>query len=274
MSVYRQLGMLAEVEPGKVTTNLRALVYDQNGQLVPNVDVKLEAKVVANSGGHHHDDPTRRKGELSNGVAAGAGAVITGNTGSNGMGFTFVAPAIAGDHTIKASCIGKSCNQEGPDKIWVGVKGLKALSGSSVYTLIPNVNDPQHPDNHYLTSTALNRMTVLAALYEGLFPNVSVLHLNDASLERGGIFDLEHNWAAPHWEHCRGTVIDIRANGAEGALDIKSRNDPMRFRFEKLAGVAGAEAVWEVPKDREGNDLWPRRHFHTRLMGKEGLQCP
>ncbi len=270
--------ILTSIEPDKITNGLVAKVYDQNGQLVPNASVRLELSVQANSGGHHHD-VDRPKGILSNGTVSGD--KITGNTSSNGLVFAFTAPKVAGNHKIKASCTdGKNCKPEGADTVWVGHKGLQLLGDNAVYQLIPNATkDPGHPDNHYLTLTAASRLAVFATLYHAKYPDLAVLHLNDASLERGGIFDLNHNWRSPHWEHCRGAVIDIRANGAEGALEITNPTDPMIKKFKALAIVVGADAAWEVPKKKDPStnklvDQWEIRHFHTKLTGQEGLQCP
>jgi hypothetical protein len=176
---------LTSVEPGKPAT-LVAQVYDQNGQLVPDVSVRLEADVVENSGGHQHPNaPDRPKGNL--GGAQPTPHVITGNTGSDGFSFSFNAPALAGDHTITATCTdGKKCTQEGPKQVCVGLKELRNLSASSEYELIGSTDT--HPHNHYLTDTAVNRVVVLSALYRGylqrLFPDADLrLHLNDTSLE-------------------------------------------------------------------------------------------
>ena len=159
--------------------------------------------------------------------------------------------------------------------VWVGHKGLQPLGNNAVYQLIPNAaKDPGHPDNHYLTLTAASRLSVFATLYHAEYPDLSVLQLNDASLERGGIFDIGHNWKAPHHEHCRGTAIDIRANGGNGALDITSKNDPMIASFKRIATEVGADAYFDIPIDSTGAPRWDLRHFHTRLMGQEGLTCP
>lgn len=284
---------LVSVKPGKTTENLVARVYDQSGKLVPNVKVKLVVNVQLNSGGHQHDDGRHinsanenRVGKLASypGTTATVsenGKVLEGNTKQDGLRFSFKAPAPAGDHKITASCTdGKKCTLEGPDTVWVGHKELQPVGDNAIYQLIPNAaKDPGHPDNHYLTLTAISRLAVLATLYHAKYPDFAVLHLNDASLERGGIFDLNHNWRSPHWEHCRGAVIDIRANGVEGALNITDPTDPMIKKFQVLAAVAGADAAWEVPKKKDPStsklvDQWETRHFHTKLTGQEGLQCP
>lgn len=253
---------LTSIEPGKDAT-LVAQVYDQNNQLVPNVGVMIEADVVMKSGGHEHHDGQRPKGKL-NGQDP---PIITGSTGASGFSFTFKAPAPAGDHILKATCTDRTCTQQGPDRVWVGVKGLLPLPADSTYALIPN-QDVYHPDNHYLIYDAENRMLQLADLYRARFPNNPVLHLNDASLERGGIFDIYSNWVRPHAEHCMGTVIDIRANDAPGAVP-----DAIRNEFQRIAANIGVDAMWEIPVVK-GKKMPGLRHYHVRLMGKEGLQCP
>ncbi|MCR4346922.1 MAG: hypothetical protein NUV55_06945 [Sulfuricaulis sp.] len=261
--------ILTSIEPDEAT-DLVAKVYDQNNQLVPNVVVKLALEAKQNSGGHHHgnDSAIARTGTLA------GQQVLTDNTGPSGLQFSYKAPSVAGDYKIKATCTdGKNCQPEGADTVWVGVKNLIPLSGqNSVYRLIGQ--NQQHPDNHYLKSTALNRATVFAAFYQAKYPNTAVLYLNDASLERGGVFDISLDWKSPHFEHCHGTIIDIRANGGEGALNITSDNDPMIEKLKEIGRVAGVEPDFEIPKDKEGNRLWNLRHFHTYLMGQEGLQCP
>lgn len=264
--------ILASVEPGN-SGGLVAKVFDESNQLVPNVNVKLETTVQANSGGHQHDG-NRPQGLLSNGVSAGT--VVEGNTGIDGMAFTFLAPAIAGDHKIIATCTDRTCQQEEADTVWVGVKGLQSLSSTDVYRLVGQ--NSAHPDNHYLTVTAASRIAILATLYRARYPRLAPLHLNDASLERGGIFDIGRDWRSPHFQHCRGAVVDIRANGADGALNITSNSDPMIQKITELAARVGVQPVWEVPKSKDSNgrfvDQWDVRHFHTKLTEQEGLQCP
>ncbi len=271
--------ILASVEPGKTTGSMVAKVYNKNGQVVPNFNIKLVVDVKQYSGGHQHDNDrnTKHMGVLapvapSTGTVTQDGKVLEGNTGQDGLRFTFTPPAPAGDHQITASCTdGKNCTPEGPDTVWAGVKNLTALYPSEDYVLIGETGT--HPNNHYLTNEATYRTAVLASLWRQflarLFPETDfMLHINDASLERGGIFDTRNNWKAPHAEHCRGTVIDIRANDAPGAI-------PNGFRkiFEKFAKSVGADPRWEIPEDENGEPVWRLRHYHVRLMGQEGLQC-
>ena len=271
--------ILSSIEPPDKSTNLVAKVYDQNDQLVPNVGVQLTLEAKKDSGGHHHGDD---KVVARTGTMQGQ-QVLTGNTGPNGLQFSYKAPSVAGDYKIKASCTdGKNCTPEGPDMVWVGVKNLVPIpnatdpSGYQLYALIGR--DGFHPNNHYLTSDALTRLIILAGRYRDKFPNNPALHLNDASLGRGGMFDINfapytdkkgvyHSrtpggvpgswWVAPHSEHKRGTVIDIRANGGDGSIPV----DEEHFEaFEDIAQRLGTDAEIHSPDTSN-------QHYHVRLMG-------
>lgn len=255
---------LVSVESGKTTENLVARVYDQSGLMVPNAKVKLDLTAQANSGGHLHN-VNRPKGTLSSGTMTGE--TITGNTSTNGFVFTFKAPAPAGDHKITAICTdGKNCKQEGADTVWVGVKDLYQIPPVDLlYHLIEPNRDQYHPNNHYLTSPAITILRALAGDYRQMFPSAPVLYLNDASLERGGYFDIERKWnTGDHKEHRRGTVIDIRANREVGAIPEANFE-----HFEDIALKLGAKAAQHCKKDAQGQCVDSTRHYHVRLFGRQ-----
>ena len=242
-------GFPAEVEPGKKLENLQAQVTCV-GKSPEGIAVTITSDVEDNSGGHKHI-PGRRP--------AHAGTVSGGNvTDANGVvPFSFTAPAPAGDHTVTAKCVDGSCG-EAVGSVWVGIKGLVSLYDTHLYKLVGS--DDVHPNNHYLTNAASGSMVWLAELYRTRFPSDPVLHLNDASLERGGLFDIKYTartqwWSPPHEEHRKGTVIDVRANDAPGA--VPSRNHQV---FTQLARRAGADASLHSPGTYN-------QHFHVRLMG-------
>ncbi|MFQ5755828.1 MAG: hypothetical protein ACE5H7_06990 [Acidiferrobacterales bacterium] len=240
--------ILTSVEPDKTTNTLVAKVFDtETRELVPNVAVKLELDVVETSGGHDHHDANRPKGEFSSpsGAVNPDRTVLNGNTSADGLQFTLKAPALAGDHTITASCTDRTCTQEGPDSIWVGVKGLVSLSASDNYVLLHN-RDTKHPTNHHMSPRAAKKLAKLAEAYHKKFPKDLTLRLNDASLERGGVFDFDFPgrsifWRPPHDKHRRGLNIDVRANPKFNADAIPEGNFPT---FEQLAGQrVGCKAV-------------------------------
>lgn len=286
--------ILTSIEPGdraspslKDNTTLVAQVFDQSNQIVPNVDVELTADVVTLNGGHNHDDSDRHtnfSGTLapvpgSAGVVTQNNKVLTGNTGSSGLVFTFTSPAFpnnpAGDHTISARCTGgANCVQQGPNQISVGIRDLVSIPASQAYIPITPNADVLHPSNHYLTGAALQQLEDLALTYRQSSPRDPVLRLNDSSLERGGLFDIDfavagHNrqtdgwWRGigpigllPHAEHRKGLVIDIRANG-DGATAIPQKNFK---RFEQLMKRMRMTWIGENLNTSGG-------HYHVRLLG-------
>lgn len=161
------------VSPGETIGNLRAEVTC-NGTPVP-AQVILEVEAERNSGGHLHH-VNRPPGLLI--PASGMSPAI----------FPFTAPAPSGDHAIKARCVDDSCGTA-TARVWVGVKGLKWQASSANYVLLPN-RDTNHPGNHYVTANTERNVPNLASAYHRSFPNDPVLHFNDASLERGGLFDI------------------------------------------------------------------------------------
>jgi hypothetical protein len=88
--------------------------------------------------------------------------------------------------------------------------------------------------------------------------NPVLMHLNDASLKWGGKFDIKGKWAGKHNEHRHGTVIDIRANSASGAIPPE-----LTMSFKKIAKDFGVGAHLEYDSDPA------LRHFHTRLLNRK-----
>lgn len=246
---------IRSIEPSQ-TTSLLARVYNQNNQIVPNVNVRLEVDIVPNSGGHRHHDTIRSKGSLQG--PNPTPHVITGSTGTNGFTFQFKAPDVAGDHKLKATCTDRTCTQQGPDTVWVGIKKLIPLPNASTYALLRN-RDENHLDNHYMTYDAHIKLLQLADLYRRRFPGDPLLHVNDASLERGGLFDIDSNWSylpKGHKSHRRGTEVDIRANPdvyPKEAIPVRNFE-----KFEETALEVGGNAKIHSPGGSN-------QHYHVEF---------
>lgn len=238
-------GALADVEPGRQGDGLRAETLC-NGVPTPK-DITLTLTAVDNSGGHQHV-PGRPTGNLS----------VTG--GTTPLTFAYTAPAVSGDYTITAKCVDDSCG-EATGKVWVGVKGLVNIPSSGFWNLIGDTGI--HPAGHYLSGDALGKLMDLAQLYTQVyFPlNTTVLQLNDASLERGGLFDIDFVgrtmfWTPPHAEHRRGVVIDIQANGTATAIPQQNFEDFEALMRRRLGMTWRPENL-----NRSGG------HYHVRLLG-------
>lgn len=250
--------ILVSTEPGQSSNGLVVRVYDDDGSLVPDVDIRLEVNVKENSGGHQHHSDDRPRGNV--GGFNPTPYIITNNTGTDGYKFRFRAPVIAGDHKISATCVSTACVQEGPDEVWVGIKNLVDIENGPHHVLIGTTLS--HIDNHYLTKEAKAVLLELAYRYKMLsFPFNPVLHVNDASLERGGVFDLDQNWLSPHHEHRRGTEVDIRANLQVGAIPESDFEE-----FKELAKELKIDPLFERKWDKlTGAEITGHRHFHLRL---------
>lgn len=258
--------ILARIEPetGDNVVPLVATVVNQNGDIVPDVEIRLEPHVVAYSGGHNHDDPSRHAdhtGQLT-GQRSDGNAVI-GNTSNHSYIFTFTAPAPAGDHVILASCVDIECQQVGANEIWTGFEGLRALrdlvdnEGDSLYELIGMTDT--HPDNHYLKPINAYKAVIIATLYNHAEPDAPVLRYNDASLKRGGRFDVNTGgspWSSPHITHRNGEDLDVRANPeVNPGTAIPSDNFES---FRNIAAIVGASA--KIHSKGTSN-----QHFHINF---------
>lgn len=246
-------GYLAAVEPEKLLA-LQAVV-ECGGVPESDVDIEITLQVEANTGGHEHHDPMRPNGVLRlAGISDSDTAVLTGTTEESGLDLQFEAPKLAGDHVIKVRCLDRDCVTGDPQKIWVGRTGFQQLPSSAYYSLIPN-RDQEHPSNHYMTPDAAAKVAQIATRYHNLFADDPVIHLNDASLIRGGMFDFSYStrqqyWRPPHQTHHDGRRIDIRANSLSSAIPSSNFED-----FKRIARRVGC--VTEIHSPGASS-----QHFH------------
>ncbi len=177
-----------------------------------NIPIDVKVKAVEGTGGHvqaHHDARNpNHSGELKFGTRKGVSLKDITINGS--QEFTFTSPKSSGDHLIEITCPNHTCTQSKPDKVWVGIKDLKPLPSSQLYKFIGDTD--AHPDNHYVSDLAAKKIDNIAFVYNEDFPDFPILHINDISLERGGLFDNSGEWTQPHQLHRAGMDIDIRAH--------------------------------------------------------------
>ncbi len=262
---------LPDVEPGKPREVTARVTSIQTGQPKQGAVVRFRLDVDLTSGGHDHGEAhgRRSRGTITSSScvpeSGGAPDTYDCTTGPEGYtGFTFNAPDASGTHTFTATCISHACSGSKTVGINVKVDGLRPIPPSGLYALyeadgsvIGAVKD-RHESNHYLTTTAANRLLAIAINYHHLYPKDPVLHVNDASLMWGGVFDIdtEADWNTPHEEHMRGTVVDIRANSRAGAIS------PSNFdSFMRLAKLNKVNAKIHSPGETN-------QHFHVRLLNR------
>ncbi|MGH8440610.1 MAG: Ig-like domain-containing protein [Pseudomonas sp.] len=210
---------------GTSTIELTAKVT-QGGNPKAGVAVSFSVDVTANSGGHEHHDANRPKGSLSG---------TQGTTDANGeVRLTFIAPEVAGIHTVKANC-GNCTNSPATKEIMVKVPDLLPISpnppqnagGSYVYALtsvdkIHAGNGRYHKNQYWLTEQARQNLRALTESFAAA--GWGTVALNDASMFWGGRYDITGNWGAPHQGHRDGREIDIsftRANNPVSQIKQK-----------------------------------------------------
>lgn len=256
-------------------------VDDCEGNPISGLQVRTFVTVDQTSGGHLANHPLvvpRPLGglreDLSGAAGAGSDSVILGSDDEGRILLQFVPPEVSGNHTISAECMDIECYALSPPlEIKVRVPGLISIPPANVfYTLteyLPgtavgmNIGDAagtHNGVNHHLTPSATENLWRLAFNYAALMhfqPIPEKLHINDASLPDGGLFDIKGQWKTPHKSHRKGTVVDIRANEAPGAIP----NSP-NAAFKLAAEYAGAYADFEDFPSHPGNN-----HYHVLLMG-------
>jgi len=65
--------------------------------------------------------------------------------------------------------------------------------------------------NHWMTSTAAYGIYNTAVSFLAANPGQGKIAVNDMSLPRGGLFDINGTWAPSHWNHQRGKAVDVRS---------------------------------------------------------------
>jgi hypothetical protein len=254
--------------PTKNTLSFVATVLDQDKKPPKTpVDVIISLTVEPTSGGHDHGDHTRTRGKIAGTECQSDDTCQTLTTDSNGIvNFDFTPPEASGKHTVTVTC--DRCSNSDSKEVEVKVAGLEPMPVSILYSFIGKTN--AHSDNHYLKPEALSVLWRIALAYQfeqqfklqdpvtGQFNVIPPpLHVNDASLKLGGLFDISGKWTSPHIEHRRGTVVDVRANALPTAIPETSFKE-----FKSLAADYGVGALLEAP------DI-SRRHFHLRLLNRK-----
>lgn len=305
------------IEPRKSLPFIATVTNQYNQPPTNPVTVNVSLKVDSTSGGHDHGGGTRPRGGIANVETCSSDATCWSETSPANNGvvvFNFNAPEASGTHTVTATC-DECVNSPQTAEVNVKVDGVEPIPAFPYYAL--EEADSSHPgqtkvvgetdlhgNNHNLMPAAAQVLMRIAVNYH-FDPRFRVLdwqtntkvpppllHVNDASLEWGGKFDIKGTWTGAHEEHRRGTSVDLRANEKVGAIP------PELFdKFEeRLMEIIPDDATVEkylrecTPNERptESNpkpvqhNRRPRnycvsqvdgsfdnnRHFHVRLMGE------
>lgn len=278
----------ATVQPNGLLSGLVASVKDANDAPVANALVEISAKVLARSGFHEHGtsdtdghDTARPRGRLRAPCTADAvqcppgDAAVTVTTNHLGQApFEFQAPAPAGIHELVGRCIGRECEPAEPHVIDVRVPDLvEVTTADTMFRKIEGLTTRHPRKNNYLQETARSILEDLGREYFAAYGEGLVL--NDASLEWGGLFDVDPvPWSVPHKEHRCGRAIDIRGDGHKGLGAIPASRDRGFRRMAEPLGIAVKSHPCVYQKAANGTQVLncDNAHYHLWLLGKEGKE--
>ncbi len=240
-------------EPSQVL-GFTVKVENQNHEPPKNpVTVHLALRVDDTSGGHDHGDNARPRGGIAELACDSDGECWSHETdGTGAVVFNFNAPEASGTHTITATCEG--CSNTATTTVDVKVKGIEPIPNFPYYALVETNGDvigatDLHSNNHNLLPAAAGVLMRIAVNYH-FHPRLRVLdwqtnrmvpppllHINDASLEWGGKFDIKGIWTGSHAEHKRGTSVDLRANENVGAIPPELFEEFDKWLMKNILGT-------------------------------------
>jgi len=237
----------SEVEPHRFT-QVTATVSP-----VCPATIDFEARPVEGSGGHvqaHHVTPRPTGGFSmpSCGTENGSCAVVYG------------ASPMGGTETLVAK-VREKPELSATKELMVLIKDLEQLTASDEWTRIGNTL--AHPDAWWGTHGTIVSLMDIARAF--LSVTGRLLEINDISLERGGLLDVNgnpKNWSPPHNTHRNGKYADIgilSTKDANGNQLVRMRSeDKPEFRdiFEARCGPLAF-----IREESAGNGS---KHFHIR----------
>lgn len=210
------------------------------GQVINNCNVTLSNGYYVTPSLHNHSSPAPPVSNLS---------PTFGNTGTTGLPVTVTTTQVGQVEGI-VTC-SNFCTLT---YVYVAYSDLIELVASPTWWVLIGATT-WHPVNHYGTLATIVGIQNVAAQYKMEFPANPVIAINDIGLPFGGIFDLNRNWAGPHFNHSRGKAVDIRGNGTANSVP---RIAAVQQRFMQICQLRGATLVLHE------NQGTTNEHFHCQ----------
>ena len=109
--------------------------------------------------------------------------------------------------------------------------------------------------NHWMTSAAAWGIYYTAVDYLSLHPEQGRIAVNDMALPFGGLFDISGGWEPSHWEHGRGTAVDVRGNGQLYAIPDARQNEFVAICVAK--GATWGQVEYPGTPEQHIHCQWP-----------------
>lgn len=241
------------------TQNLWAYCTDSNNALIPSCELNLYTGVYLNTNGHFHNIGRPISSVYpSNGVTSGVapyGLAITISTTHVGQAELALAQpvwpgALIGTHEYVVGYSDIFWNHH--DDIWVQVGGHTTGHGSNEY-------------NHWMAWDAAHGIYHATRDYLLIHrPGRARVAVNDMALPFGGKFDIHQDWTTAHFNHQRGTSVDIRGNTSANTVPV---SDQVLFRnlcvlHNASDGLSHIE--FATSGDSDSYVANPNRHIHCQ----------
>jgi len=112
----------------------------------------------------------------------------------------------------------------------IAIGGLQALSESTGVVLVGSTGT--HPSNHWGTPGICGAIRTLGAAFHAQY--TKPIYVNDMSLQTGGLFDIQGNFASPHQTHQDGRHADMNwSSMTEGErIWFKAKAEEIGFHVE------------------------------------------
>jgi hypothetical protein len=227
-------GKTSIVEPaiGPETGQLAVTVYDTLCPTVPvpNIPVQAQITYVAGSGGHTHNPPPSSSDVFQKVLTVtpqgsatfdASQGLLSGSTTFDGALRAVLLPGPAtADFTVAASSPAGGTPSTGSISLDPGL-GLVAVAGEPGSFFLSGGAGQQcgnqtwcdnHADNHYLSPAVLPKVQEFADAFSNATDGKVLIGLDDMSLVRGGIFDMDGNFESTprgHVLHRQGHDVDF-----------------------------------------------------------------
>ena len=195
-----------------------------NGKAVRDLPLTFSLSRVVGSGGHHHGDSTELHGTLYyNGTVLQDADTL--KTTEDGLILNYCSSVVGQQEVVRVRTredyyvVYPPLDNESiycDDTLYILVPGLVHYPDFAPVCVAFKPQPEEHPDPFYIDSTKVNVMNAffdtLRNFLDENYGDASEypIMITDISLEYGGLYDINANWAPPHHTHREGKDIDIR----------------------------------------------------------------
>ncbi len=190
---------------------------DDRKRPVPNCSMSIQTRPRQYSNAHLHMGGNQPVSLLGTSETGPFSEHIIVNTGSRGKTTVWLKTHTVGQAEDLLACSARGCIAQ---TYFIGYNNFVEVLENNLWFHVggSTTNHGDNRWNHWMTPSAMRKLTATVASFKSKNPSLGKLAVNDMSLPLGGTFDIRRNWRPPHEEHSIGTAVDIRGNGGPGSI--------------------------------------------------------